>query len=105
MGCSTCGGSAAGTSIPLIYPFNSIQESVHDPCDYTIEQLKVWRDKIVCFKDKSYYVEYNITPAEINRNLGNVISAINYDTNLCFFKPQLDIALDLINIIINSGKC
>lgn len=75
------------------------------PCNYTLDQLKVWFDKLNCFKQKGIYVQYGIRPADLNRALGNVLSAINYSSNICYFQRQLDIVQPIIMIVINSGQC
>jgi len=108
MPCATCGQSQGVTTVErkTFQNFTSVAIPISaGPCSYTLDQLKVWNQKLNCFKQKGLYIQYGIRPADLNRALGDVLSAINYVNNICYFQRQLDKAQPLIMVVINSGQC
>jgi len=75
------------------------------PCEYEPEQLQTWRTLLICAKDKALYLDLGVPAHNVNKYLGIVISAINYNTNPCYFKSELDNIAAFIAVLVNTGKC
>jgi hypothetical protein len=110
MPCATCGSASRAVAPSGQNYFNRQQSQAAQivatgPCDYTVDVLKVWAEKLTCFKQKGLYVSYNVRPADLNRALGDVLSAINYPTFPCYYQKELDRAQTIINIVISSEQC
>lgn len=104
MGCSTCGGgSVANHNNNSQVPFSVANYS--NDCSYTMEQLNVWLGLLICCKDKLIYPSIGITAPQINKYLGNVMSALNYVTYPCIFQKELDAISSVIILIQNTGRC
>jgi hypothetical protein len=108
MGCSTCGQAAR--AVQQGYKGSArfsvaAQIAASGPCEYTIPQLQVWVEKLTCFMQKGLYVQYGVKPADLNRALGGVKSAINYVTYPCYYAKELAFAQTILNIVISSGQC
>jgi hypothetical protein len=106
MGCSTCGRQTVSPVVfnPKVYSL--VQPPPPDiPCDYTMSQLNIWLTKLICTRDSGLYVSLRISAPNMNKYQGIVMSALNYPTNICYFKKDLDIIADIIIIIENTGKC
>lgn len=108
MGCASCGQgikavqqSSGGSSRFSL----AAQIAASGPCEYTIPQLQVWVQKLTCFMQKGLYVQYGVSPANLNRALGGVKSAINYVTFPCYYAKELAFAQTILNIVIASGQC
>lgn len=106
MGCNCSAGSTiqtarqSGQAVVLLGQVNS---SV--PCEYLPDQLKNWRIKLLCVKEKGIWVDLGITASKLNKYIGVVLSAINYTTNPCYFKTQLDEIASFMAVIINNETC
>lgn len=109
-----CGSCAAGAAFRASMQYHQVQRAVSYasqgpteviPCDFNKEQLKEWRYKLICVKEKGLYVQLGIQAGRLNAHIGNVISAINYDTNPCYFKKQLEEAQEFIAVIVNNELC
>ena len=74
-------------------------------CDFTLEMLQVYKEKLKCIKDNALYETLNITEAKVNSYLGIVISSINYKSNYCRFEKELINIRDLIFTMVNQGIC
>lgn len=101
MPCATCGAKT-----PLIQ--NTVQHySVTAPviqnCEYTVEMLKDFNDKLEWFKSKKLFSQYNILAKTINKYLGVVITSLNVN-NRCMYKDQLDIISDIVDLIVTIQK-
>lgn len=108
MGCASCGRATVTTKTysPSFKKFNSIVAPVPEElCDYSLDQLRVWIGKLICCKDTGLYISLKISAPLMNKTLGNVKSALNYPTNICYFKKELDAASNILVLIENSGKC
>jgi hypothetical protein len=106
MGCASCGQAARATQQGFVSPrFSAAQVAMSGPCDYTIPQLQVWVEKLTCFMQKGLYRQYNVRPADLNKALGGVKSAINYKTFPCYYAKELAFAQTILNIVISSGQC
>ena len=107
--CSTCGKSAVNVQTYIQKSINYQQlppQLIVDlNCPYTLDQMKIWSNLLICFKEKGYYSQYGISGQQLNAALGIVLSALNYPTNICYFKSDLDNIFNVITIIVNSGKC
>lgn len=99
-----CAGTVGTTTQGLIH-YSPNQNLQIEDCEYTIEQLKVWLDKLICAKDTGLYLEIGISGQLMNKHLGIVMSAINYASNICYFQTDLDLIGDLIILINDSEKC
>ena len=84
MGCPCENSGILNSPIVEEYlPFNN-KPCVTVNCNYTINQLTIWKDRLICIKSKIIGQE-----SLINKYLGIVISAINYPTNVCYFYNDL----------------
>lgn len=101
MGCSNCGGGFA-VARTISYLSGNIKNAKisQEPCDYTVEMLTDFNDKLTWFKSKGLYIKYNIEAKIINKALGNVKSSLNFN-NKCLYKDKLDKISDLVNLIIS----
>lgn len=106
-GCSTCGQRMYAAPVVNTTNNNYISSQVTPvgDCPYVVDQLKIWSQKLTCFQQKGLYVQYRIRPQDLNRALGDVLSAINYPSNPCYYQKELDSAQNLIMIVIGSGQC
>lgn len=74
-------------------------------CEFTMDQLEGWKDKLICFKDKGLYKTYNVTPALLNRYIGVVLSAINlFPKSPCAFQNQLN-EIETFMVVVNNTNC
>lgn len=103
MSCDSCAKKA---KLNISKPILKMQQLKNGECEIQIEQLLQWRNKLICFKDKSLYKTYNVSAQALNKNLGIVLSAINvYKTNKCRFKKELEEISVFMMIVENSNKC
>lgn len=102
-----CGCSAGRASAPSarIQSFTSSSSVSNEPCTYELSQVQDWLDKANCFKSNGLYVSFGISLRQLNMYVGALMSAINYPTNLCYFKKQLDEIQSFITIVISTGQC
>lgn len=107
-----CGACAAGAAIQAsrkangqayVFVGQPVTEAV--PCEYDAAQLETWRKLLMCCKDKGIYLELNIPAHIINKFIGVTLSAINYNTNPCYFKQSLDEIAEFLPLLINTEKC
>ena len=99
MPCATCAAKAAiqPTAVQRVKTTNYIQNS-QEPCEYSIEMLHDFDEKLVWFKNNGLYLNYNITPATINKYIGIVLTSLNV-YNHCMYKDTLDKVSDLCDLI------
>jgi hypothetical protein len=76
-----------------------------EDCTYTLDQLRTWYSILVCCKDQVLYPQLGINAQTMNSYLGITGSALNYPTNPCYFKDNLDIIGNFIILITATGKC
>lgn len=100
MGCSSCGFSSSAPSKPMAAKL-TVQ---HSNCDYTVELMFIWKEKLLCIKENNLYSEVGYNKYKINFALGTVQSAINTG-NACYYKTSLDDINLIILSLINIGKC
>lgn len=81
------------------------QQASMEPCNYTVEILSIWRDKLICIKEQNKYNDIQTPEGILNSYLGVVISALNSPQSICLFKNELDIISATIIKIINLGSC
>jgi hypothetical protein len=108
MGCASCGqpAGAVQTGRSSYRQANAAdQVLITGPCAYTVDQLKVWVQTLTCFQQKGLYIPYNVRPADLNKALGGVKSAINYPTFPCYYQKELNFAQGILNIAISTGQC
>lgn len=107
MGCGC--GAGGSSSVPQYTESNNNihqQTFIDDSCPYTVEILQMWLQKLECFKNNGLYVNMpNITVPQINSYTGTVLSALNYPSNVCYFKDMLDEVAPFITVIISTGLC
>lgn len=99
MGCSGCGQVAIPIQQPRRTYATASQES-SEPCEYTIEMLFDFRDRLEWFKSKALYLKNNVSAKELNQFIGIVITSTNIK-NRCTYKSILDKAANLVNLIIS----
>lgn len=95
-GCS--GGANRMTSPAQIQQLQQIAEQ-SGPCEYTVELLQSWFDKLTAIKANNQADLIGITYARLNACLGIVQSAINYSTYPCYFSNLLAPIVQVINSI------
>jgi hypothetical protein len=103
MGCSTCGSSTV-VQQRTVAPGLNLPNYSND-CSYTMDQLHIWLNLLICCKDKVIYPSLGITGPQLNKALGIVGSALNYVTYPCNFAKELDQISDIIILIQNTGRC
>lgn len=77
------------------------QHNTNEPCDYTIEQLETWYNRLQCVKNNNFYTSLQT----INVYLGVLQSAINSPLYICLFKINLDIIYGYIQSLIIDNIC
>ncbi len=103
MACSSCGQSLiSANQIPPSYI--PVQMSVPN-CDYDLNQIIHWSVYLRCIKDAGTESNYGLDNTKLNSYLGIVLSAINMDKSLCYFKTQLDEMKPSIDNIVLQGAC
>lgn len=113
MGCGTCGNKGVINVVRPGVPKLEVvslgkRQMVSVPiedCEYTSDQLNAWLKKLVCCKNKALYLKLGIIAQTMNKYLGDTKSALNYPTNICFFKKQLDLISDFIILISATEQC
>lgn len=102
-----CSAGRSNASVARVQSFtaNSSAPTSNEPCTYELTQVQDWLDKANCFKSNGLYVTYGISLRQINMYIGALMSAINYPTNLCYFRKQLDEIQSFITIVISTGQC
>lgn len=101
MGCSSCGKFASVMQVRNILR----QPNVNTNCEYTVEILSDWLTALKCVKNKNLSTSFSITLVKLHSYIGIVKSAINYSTNICYFKVKLDEIKVLVDTIKTSGQC
>jgi hypothetical protein len=105
MGCSAC-LAAQKQSQNMVSPEYRISTNSSEPCDYTINTIKVWLEKVNCFKNKGLYVNYTLFPKKkLNAYIGILLSALNHSSNICYFKNQLSEIETFILFISTIQEC
>lgn len=70
-------------------------------CEYTLEMMLDWKEKIICAKDAGLIN----SEAIYNKYMGIILSGINFSSNICYLVKDLDSIKPAIINIINSGVC
>lgn len=108
MGCN-CGSSASGSASRITSALRYEAPATNisfDGCTYTLEQLQDWLTKIKCFREKGLLANIpSVTNRLLNMYEGIVLSAVNYASNVCYFKKQLDDVQSFITVVISTGQC
>lgn len=99
--CGVCGGVSPAPQIMQSSPL-SYQPMV---CDYTTDQVRNWRDKLLCATNKNLFIQASITKYNMNKYLGVVNSVVLYNNDPCLFKADLKQVYDAVLRIINLGVC
>ena len=76
-------------SRPVARKKQSVQVAETGPCDYTVNRLQIYLDKLKWFKTKGLYIKYKIKPGILNKYLGTVQTSININ-NKCAYKAMMD---------------
>jgi len=101
--CGTCGRASAAP-----YQSNRSQitsrSSTPTNCDYTMEMMLNFEQKLTCAINKSLHSEISSSIGELNSFLGVVKSAISTN-NVCYFASHLNNIQGTIIKILNTGKC
>lgn len=100
MGCGCSGGGGVVLSSFRRAKNNNIAQD----CDYTVELMLIWKEKLLCVQNQNLYQEIGYNKYKINFALGTVQSAINTG-NVCYFKKQLDQVNNIILTLISLEKC
>ena len=106
MGCG-CGAGASSSVASITSPrISSAPITFSGECIYTFEQVQDWLEKLNCFNNNGLISTIpSITQRKLNMYIGIVLSAINYASNVCYFKSQLDEVQSFITIVISTGQC
>lgn len=101
MACASCGNtSGIGSALS-----GAKQTHLNSGCSYTLEQVQEWQRLLFCIKHNSYFEQVDTDVAEVMGALGIVMSAINYQDQICYFKFYLDKVSPLIIRIVNAEVC
>ena len=101
MACSSCGKSG----VYSLYTENQQARIINNDCDYNLEQLIDWKNKLFCVRDNEYFSNLQITKKDLNSYIGIVLSGITLEYNICFLVDQLDRVKPVIIKIISIGLC
>lgn len=74
-------------------------------CTYSLETLYEYKNYLNCVKQKNIFDLYDINYIKVNSHIGIVQSAINYNTNPCYFEAHLDEITIFINKVKESNQC
>ena len=102
-----CAKGRSGGNPTYIEPSPNVHGvSSVDDCPYSFEQIQDWLNKAICFKEKNLYTQIaNMTEAMVNSYVGTLMSALNYPTNICYFRTMLEEIEGFITIVISTGQC
>ncbi len=101
MACNSCGKSG----VYSLYKESQQPRVINNDCDYNLEQLVDWKNKLFCVRDNEYFYALQITKRDLNSYIGIVLSGITLEYNICFLVNQLNRVKPVIMKIINSGLC
>lgn len=104
-GCGANVSANVANSVAPAYRVQSATVRESGPCDYTIENIDSWLEKVNCFKDKGLYVGTHVTTKQLNIYIGVLLSAKNYKDNICYFRTELSEIEGFITFVINTGQC
>lgn len=99
MPCATCGAKAAiqHSAIQRVQTTNYLQNS-QEPCEYSVEMLRDFEEKLVWFKNNGLYLKHNIAPVTMNKYIGIVLTSLNIH-NRCMYRNILDKISDVCDLI------
>ena len=103
-----CGSGGAGVQQTRSFVTRAVapQTQQDSECPYTLDDITSWIEKVECFKDKGLYVNLpNISLKQLVNYRGVLLSALNYPTNICYFKDQLPEIKAFVTVIISTGQC
>lgn len=100
MGCASCGQGLTGS-----YQNRAVARKTPEECEYDIDMIVIWKDKLFCIRDNEKYTDLGLSKAQLNRFLGVVLSCINFSYNICFLANQLDKIKPYIIKIVGSNLC
>lgn len=107
MGCG-CGSTPTIVASEMVAPQYQVQPTNfrNEPCDYTLEQITSWLNKVNCFKDNAYqgFVP-SITNTQLNIYIGTLMSVQNFRGNICYYKPELEEIESFIIVITSLNLC
>lgn len=105
MGCSSCGNKTNLSNTSISTSSNVLKNQTfnqnQEPCDYTDDILQNWLTKLKWFKDKGYYVKYNVKGSVINKYLGIVLTSMNIN-NKCQYVDILNGEIKTLVIFITG---
>ena len=97
-----CNKNTASSTGRTYSPLNNTQPA---NCTITPEMLQNWLAKLNCIKLNNRYLSIGLSAADMNRLLGTVQSAINWQSNYCYFEYQLQEVLLLMPTITSLPEC
>lgn len=98
--CVNCGQSKSFSS-----PKAAPKAKQTATCDYTVEQIQIWKDKILCIIASNLYLQAGVTRPQLNGFLGVINSIVIYNNNPCTFINTLQKVLDLMVRLTGLGLC
>lgn len=100
MGCADCAARAAilRNSSKMVRNNYRAEQST-EPCEYTVEMLRDYEEKLVWFKNKGLHLKNNISPKTLNSYIGIVLTSLNVG-NKCVYRDTLAKIKDLVDLIV-----
>lgn len=110
MPCGTCGQRAAmqAAARQQLNPRQRWQEVVpafDADCPYNGEVLEMWYDKLLCIKDQGLLEQLGLTMVDLHRYLGIVISSLNYTSDRCRYRAELEKIEPTIFKLVELNLC
>lgn len=90
--------------LKLNQPSVNVIEPVNEDCEYTLEQVLDWKNKLFCIRDNDSIIQSGILSTTFNIYLGIVLSCIN-SNSACYFKDYLPDIENYINNLITLDLC
>lgn len=109
MSCSSCAAQAAAmrntaSMVQPNYRVSFVEET--EPCDYTMDHINLWLVKVKCFKDSGHYITYpSFSKRVLNAYIGVLLSANYKQTNICYYKSELEKIESFVMFMTNLGLC
>lgn len=102
-----CKAGKATYTAPATFNISATTESSEQSqeCFYSSQQLNSWYDIVKCYKDKGLYIGTHVTKKQLHAYMGTILSALNYQDNICYFQKELEEIESFVMVVISSGLC
>ena len=100
MGCSACGAASVINNGARSFSRKvNVEESDPGPCEYSKVMLEDFEERLVWFKEKGLFIQYNVQAKSLNKYIGIVKTSLNI-LNRCKYRIILSKVSDLVDLII-----